>query len=223
MTVSDVIALGSLAITVLIHARAGPKPVIWLFSIVFLGALVVSVVSRVKPNNDRTPPPQSATASGGSTIVQAGGNVTIINQGVQEETVRRHLRDESVNLQDQLTHKYPDGYALFGVANGKIVYEPYVKRFRIRADWENWRMIINTEKGTISFAMPKLDIEGVVFENFTFVVPSINGATFSLPVEIMCPGGPIYAYFEVIDAKQKIFVIGFSNKLPVISPTPSQF
>jgi hypothetical protein len=83
MTASDIIALGSLAITVLIHARAGPKPVIWLFSIVFLGALVVSVVSRVKPNNHRTPPPQSATASGGSTIIQAGGNVTIINPGVQ--------------------------------------------------------------------------------------------------------------------------------------------
>jgi hypothetical protein len=129
----------------------------------------------------------------------------------KEETVRRHLRDESVNFQDQLTHEYPDGYALLGVANGKIVYEPYVKRFRIRADWENWRMIINTEKGTIIFAMSKLDIEGTVFENGTFEVPYMDGATFSLPVEIMWRGGPIFVYFEVIDAKQKMFVIGFSN------------
>jgi Protein of unknown function (DUF4019) len=52
MTVSDWIALGSLAVTVLIYLKAGRKPVIWLLVIVFVGALAVSVFSRVKLKNE---------------------------------------------------------------------------------------------------------------------------------------------------------------------------
>jgi hypothetical protein len=202
-------AFGALVLTVLVYMKARNRTVIAFLVIIGLVSLGFSIFSRTERTAVEK---QSATASGGSTIIQAGGNVTIINPGVQEETERARLRDESVHFQDRLAHKYPHGYALLGVANGKIVYEPYVEQFRIRADWENWRIMIKNEGSpTAIVVMSKLEIDGTGFENNTFELPYFDGVTINVFV-VIWRGNPVYVYFEVIDTKQKTFVIGFSGE-----------
>lgn len=156
---------------------------------------------------------QSATASGGSTIIQVGGNVTIINPGVREETEKAHLRVEAAKLQGELGDKYPLGYVLLGIANGEIVYEPYVKLFRISGDWENWRIWIRNEGiPTVELAMSKVEIDGFKYEDNFVSVPYSDGAAVALPWTFRKDGTVAYPYIEVIDTNQKIFAIGFSDK-----------
>jgi hypothetical protein len=111
---------------------------------------------------------QSARASGGSTIIQASGsstiihgeNVTIINAGVLPETEMARLRELSASLEARLLQKYRYGYALLGIANGKIVYEPYRSAFRLRGDWENWRIVINENVSpTVAVKISKLEVD----------------------------------------------------------------
>ncbi len=210
---SDIISLGSLAFAVLAYMKARKKIVFWLLIVISLAALSVSIFSRSE--RTATPTKQSATASGGSTIIQAGGNVTIINPGVGESTERARLRGEGAKLEDELAHKYPLGYALLGVANGKIVYEPYIKQFRISGDWENWRIVISDEGNPmVTLMVSKLEIDGTRFESWTLTLPYSDGEAVHLPLRVERPAGvgAVYPYVEVVDTNQKIFAIGFSDK-----------
>jgi hypothetical protein len=181
---------------------------------VFVGALALSVVSHIKPGNHPTPAPQSATASGGSVIIQAGGNVTYINAGVPEETEKKRMRELSANLEEKLIEKYPFGYALLGVANGKIVYEPYGTEFPLSGDWDNWRIIIKEEeKPTITLIISKLRVGGMRFEDESLTWSYAESSIAPLPNFVMSARGKgVSIFFELIDAKEKILVMGLSDK-----------
>lgn len=179
------------------------------FLVVLLGALSVSIFSRGKSNDHATLPPQTAIASGGSTIILAHGNVTIINPDVHEETERARLRDESAKLENRLAQKYPLGYALIGVANGRIVWEPNVTRFSITGDWKNWRIVIDNEGRPLArLIVSKVNVDGSRIEDSSIEVPYYDGAF--APMGWIIHG--VYTYFEVIDTKQHEFAIGFSDK-----------
>jgi hypothetical protein len=204
--------LGSLAVIVLNAWKAGPKALTWLFVVVFVGAVGVSVFSRVKPNEHAMAPPQTATASGSSTIIQAGGNVTIINPDVRKETERARLSDESDKLADRLAHEYPLGYALIGFANGNLVWAPNVKRIQIAGDWENWRVVIDKSgKPFARLIVSKLEIDGFKIEDSSTGVPFYNTAV--VPIDWVMVRG-VHTYFEVIDTEHNVFAIGFSDKSP---------
>jgi len=158
---------------------------------------------------------QSAVASGDSTINQAGRDV-VINQGVSEQTMRELLRDKSITANSDLVRKYPLGYALLGVADGKIIYEPNFRRFRVEADWENWKIGINTVQHRVRLFMSRVHITNDRGDTQTYVneVVEINysdtpeGQSFDA---MHAADRGVGIYFEIVDLEKWIFLIGFKH------------
>lgn len=96
------------------------------------------------------------SVSGGSTVNQAGGNITI-NQGITEETLKRLLDQRSVADRDQLTAKYPKGYVLLGAADGKIVFNSNQAPANVRIDWTSTELSLDKNKGTITLNIPDIE------------------------------------------------------------------
>jgi hypothetical protein len=208
--VSDVVSFGSLLLSVLAYVKAKKKIVFWLLIVVFIGALCVSIFSRSESSSPQIT--QSATASGSSTINQAGHDI-VINQGVPEATVREILKEKLVSEHSELSGKYSAGYVIFGIANGAIVQQPYVKQFRISADWENWRIVIRNEATPrVDLIVSKLQIDGWRFEDNVVSVLYTDGAAVAMGWVYEAKGAQLYPYLEVIDTNQKIFAIGFSDR-----------
>ncbi len=87
----------------------------------------LAIDSRFSANRRATCKPRKRQAIGrcfwGSTINQAGRDV-VINTGISEEAMKNLLHEQSHCRQSELSHKYPFGYLLFGVANGNVVFQP---------------------------------------------------------------------------------------------------
>jgi hypothetical protein len=211
---SDIVAFAALVLTVLVYMRARNKTLIWFLIIVGLSALSISTFSRSQRMASQTK--QSATASGGSTINQAGRDLTIINAGIPESTVLKILSEKAISANSELAKKYPLGYVLMGIADGKVIFEP--KSLVLQFDSDNkveieidevqqtaWVKFVFFKvwdtKRSAAFLLDKVFLETAYTEN----------VSTPLPVALSFANTPyLYGYVEILDRANKVFVVGFS-------------
>jgi hypothetical protein len=173
-------------------------------------------ISSQSANNSPGAILQSATASGNnSTVIQAGSN-SVINYGVSEATVREILKQKEIEVNEKLALKYPQGYILFGIASGKIIYEPRFREIIISADWDNTTIKFAPGNHYLVISIPDLTLQmpgysispnpgqhSLIQLSFPFIENE--------PKEILSMIPPLAgrAFIEVLDTSEKIFIIGF--------------
>ena len=198
----------------------------WLFGLLVTLATPQSPTQDASPAQSASPSSpatpqniqQSAIASGSSTINQAGRDV-VINSGISDQTMKELLRDKSNAANMELIQKYPYGYVLLGIANGKIIYEPNLRRFRVEADWENWRISINPIEHRLRLFMSRISIVNdrgnrSFYANEIVEVPygeKPEGESFDT---MHGADRGVGIYFEIIDLEKWIFLIGFKQYQP---------
>jgi hypothetical protein len=152
---------------------------------------------------------QSASASGNATINQAGRdqtiNQTIINQGVSEETIRKLINQKAVSTEPELTARYPKGYVLLGVADGKIVYYSNHAPKNLKVDWQSSEIRISPDRKDVDVRVPDIyviDSQSTI-QDFTSGFHYENGA-----IERLARIGDHALYAEVLDIDNGILVVG---------------
>jgi hypothetical protein len=203
---SDVISLGALALAAYLeYVKTKNKAVIYLLVIVGLTALGASIFSRSKPKDEHVN--QTATASGRSTNYQAGRDI-VINQGVSEAIVRGLLNQKLISEHTALGSRYPAGYVIFGISNGAIVYLKRLRDVQIATDWnENFQITIDQSKNEVQIIILKLvySKRGQPDLQFDRIVEYIRLVENNPISSHVIPD----TYYEVLDASNKIFVMGF--------------
>ncbi|SRR6266446_4471605 len=174
--------------------------------------LIVSPALKSATSKDHPPAPavnQSAVASGGSTINQAGANQTIniYNYGVSRETVRGQIREiiTPVSVLNDLSIRYPAGFVIFGISNGHIVRE--IKGVEVEGDWDGFKVELDTATNKMAFDIPYLNVS-IKGHPYREIVRVIERGLFleKQPVPSWAVPG---MYYEVLDMEKKIFLIGF--------------
>jgi len=161
---------------------------------------------------------QSATASGGSVINQAGRD-QIINMGISESTVRKILADKAVPANTELAKKYPLGCILLGITDGTVIFKPKSTVWRFDPGNEVRIRIDQDEKiAEIIFVFFKLSgikegqSEGFTLENCTIQFPYVENVPKALKFGWTLPNGATASLFvEVLDTVNKIFVLGLKE------------
>lgn len=131
-----------------------------------------------------------------------------MNVGMSEAFVRDLLRQKAIAANTELAARYPKGYALLGVANGKLIYEPSASTVKLTADWDKTRLEIDTKGG-----VAKLIFASLVFSNERISNLQLNNVAESFPLvenqamESMFPVPGMR--IEFLDIPKRIFVIGF--------------
>jgi hypothetical protein len=173
--------------------------------------------SPVNPANVQ----QSAVASGGSTINQAGRDV-IINMGISEGTMKNLLRDKAIAANQELSQKYPFGYLLFGVANGEVVFQPDPAT-GLRFNPNNTALITIDSvqrRATVTFpffefTFPNNSTVSWVDVAYAFDYvenePSLFNIGFKMQETAPAISPEISPYIEVLDASKVIFLLGFKR------------
>lgn len=148
---------------------------------------------------------QNANVSGGSTNIQAGGNVSnvTINPGVSEDTIRQLVNQKAVSAHALLTARYPKGYVILGIANGKIIYRSDNEPKNLQVDWESAEIKINKEKNEVWIRMPDFSMIGLRMKNIKVAILYQNGAMGGLA---QINDNDLKA--EVLDADSGILVVG---------------
>jgi hypothetical protein len=150
---------------------------------------------------------QTANASAGSTINQAGRD---INQGVSEETLRKAMSEKLAANLDRIIAKYPGGYVILGIADGKVVHEGKTRTgTTIEADWDNVRIGFDETNDTLILCIPQLV---VVVDGGNLVLRLFEGnVEVFRPVKENEPlrscASPNVSY-ELLDKSRRILLIG---------------
>jgi hypothetical protein len=151
----------------------------------------------------------SAVLSGTGTINQT------VNIGPTKEDLKEILVQRAITANRELTSRYTNGFGLLGVADGKIVYEPRTRNFSITADWDHATLEII--KGNFA----RLYLPGFGFQSAHGNAGSNNTLRIECRFKEGAPSGPFdfapwdpslpRIYLEVLDKKEKIFVLGFRD------------
>jgi hypothetical protein len=154
-------------------------------------------------------PAMNALTTGSKSPVYQAVGTQVINNGISEATMLAMLRDKSIAANEELSSKYPHGYVLFGLANGRIVYEPINKDFQIKGDWGSASLVIDEIGKTVSIAFGHFEIvrpaanSANIFNNCTFTFPYAQNQPMRIPINrnpnLIC---------EVLDMERGMFLIG---------------
>jgi hypothetical protein len=208
LQVSDIIGFGAIATSVFIYLKARQKTFIWLLILIGVPALAVSIFSRserVAPKRE-----QSANASGGSTITQVGGDLTVNQGGLSEDDrnmIRGLVKQKSFGEMANLTRKYRHGFLIFGLSPDgiPITYKGELRDIWIKVNWSNLR-VQSTDSGRLLISMPSISVvykDGGSLEAYDNVEnhPFIeNEPIVSMAFDRM---------FYEVDAEKRSLVIGF--------------
>jgi len=209
--VSDVVSFGSFVLAAFSYMKVKRKIVFWLFIVISLVALSVSIFSRSESSSPQKN--QSATASGGSTINQAGRDINI---GISESTMLTLLR-EKVNARDrELAEKYPLGCVLLGVlSDGKVIYQPGPHSLKFDPA-NDIKVTIDTATKiahvSINFFQFRSETGlGATLDDMGLDLEYVENSSQVLPLGFAdsSTGRVFRPYIEVLDESNKIFVIGF--------------
>jgi hypothetical protein len=79
----------------------------------------------------------------------------IVNNGVSKEEMRQLLKEryETPNQQIELAKRYPQGYALLGVANGTFIFHPKFKQFSFSADWDKTTILHDPNQSQMALSL----------------------------------------------------------------------
>lgn len=190
-----------------------------------LGVLAVCVAAQIwAPKKAGSQPPQNpgisqaSTASNGisltaattgnnSPIVQAG--VVNINNGISAEKMLELLQDKFA-ADKLLAQKYPFGYALFGLAQGRIVYVPKFFESSIAVDWDGAKVTIDQANRVASVYLSRIIADGSVFSHNYASVRYQNNESVPVPPVL----GAKTCYLSVLDSTNSVFVLGFAPPPP---------
>jgi hypothetical protein len=138
-----------------------------------------------------------------ATVNQAGGNITIINQGVSEDTIRQLINEKAVSANAQLAARYPKGYVIVGIANGKIIYDSKEAPPNLIIDWKSADVKIDSNTGAMTAYIPNLAFEGSEASDLLIDFPYGDAAVKPL---VNFQGNKLYG--EILDQEKRIFVLG---------------
>lgn len=166
---------------------------------------------------ERSPVPvinQSATASGGSTINQAGrDNITInINRGTSQEVI------EGTNVTNaQLKSAFPFGYVVFSSRDGRWQYSPLPSdKMEYTADWGKVRITPNFVKKIMKWTIPELNSTNL--PTAQIISSDVENAAIPLNEKEICR---LAGFINILDQPQiclgtlndnqkvPVFVLGF--------------
>jgi hypothetical protein len=160
-------------------------------------------VAQTQPQPNPTMKQSIGNVSGGSSVNQAGGNITI-NQGVSEDTLRQIINQKAVSAHAELSARYPMGYVILGVADGNIVYNSTHAPPELEVDWKSAE--IRFENGSKKILIPNVRIGNAGVGNckadFSFLRPGMNLVAI----------GDLRLGGEVLDEDKSIVVIGLKPK-----------
>jgi hypothetical protein len=163
-----------------------------------------SVTIAVSSQTNHVAPGIQVVASNNQGVLVGVNNGTV-NNGISESAMRELLQKEFLDRNAELADKYPQGYALLGMASGQIVFEPKLKQTKVDADWSQVKI---SESGGayevildgITITVPGRPTYG--FKNIAFIFSKSPGAVTRDPFL------GLY-YLETIDANRGIFLMGF--------------
>jgi hypothetical protein len=192
--------------------------------LIWWGIGLVAYLSGPKSNAQAQPQPtpvvqqSMGNVSGGSTVNQAGGNITI-NQGVSEETLQAAIRDKGLAMHRELSAKYPAGYVILGMANGKIIKDIKLTKLSIETDWDQWEISLtgppfpaagNGEAITVIIpAMRVVHLGTRAVTNFQNVADVISRPRVGRSYQSSYVPGMSY---EMLDRDNGVFALGFKNE-----------
>jgi hypothetical protein len=197
------------------------------------GTCLVATITAILCSSEQTPSASRATAtsttgpnspaasvsnvgSGATvTVTQVSGNQTV-NNGISEATMLELLRDKSIASNRELSEKYPYGYVLVGVVNGKLIYQSFFNQVEILTDWNENTLQIDTTTHLVILYFHYLKIGGPggggqVLSDVRLVFSyAENGVGGVYPFAFQLPSGHIVRIAaETLDAAKGVFVAGF--------------
>jgi hypothetical protein len=185
-------------------AMKKPKKVIGWFLII--ASCIYFSIAAFTTNTERSDSHnQTATTAGNnSPTYQAGHDITVQN-GVSEATLQKVLSLKDVELTERIQNEFPQGCVLLGMQNGKVLYDSRLRDIAFTADWDNARLKV---EGTN--AMIDIQHIDVYYQRNLSVVKNFSIVQSWAFFEGQPKMGPIpNLYYEVLDAKRGIFIIGF--------------
>jgi hypothetical protein len=135
-------------------------------------------------------------------------------QGVRESApeiarqVAKELRTYDATSNTELTKRYPGSYILLGIADGKIIYEPRLMAVEFHGDWDNSTVRIEGDVAEVVLKDVTITSSNAHFRSAKISQHFKFKENEPLPFSAVNLHGRLIR-FEVLDAKGKIFVIGF--------------
>lgn len=194
----------------------------WLFGIMFVGAAIATIwpsteEPKIVDNHNQTastsgnnsPAMNAATTSSNSPIYQAGGNITV-NNGISVEALHQLLKAKAADDAVLLAEEYANGYTLFGIANGEVVFEPHYSG--IKANWGRISILVDRANKIAQITIESakwimLNGSVVDVENMQEEFPYVENKSIRLR-SFCCPD----LYVEVLDEEKGIFLLGWKPK-----------
>lgn len=127
------------------------------------------------------------------------------------------LRDKSIAANTELSQKYSLGYVLFGVANGKVIFQTNAPSGLQFSPKNNMLISIDSEHKKAELTI--LFFPATTKENYTFQWDQIRmlfNYVENQPMRFQLAsytvnGRKIFPYVEVLDEAKAIFVLGFKD------------
>lgn len=138
---------------------------------------------------------------------QAGKRHPTVNKGISEEKVREQLKRKLSQAHTNYISKYPDGYLLLGVVDGRLVCEPRLVNIEVGVDWSRASFQLDEETQRAGVRLLPLVYDhkitlrhfhfNWVLTSFRFVEGEIQNGSFE------------GMFYEVIDTSKPLLLIGF--------------
>jgi hypothetical protein len=180
----------------------------WMFG----GLVSLSIRDRDSAKSSSPTVQQSATASGGSTITQVGGDLTVNQGGLSEEDrnmIRGLVKQKSFDEMADLTRRYRYGYLIFGLSpDGKpVTYQGELLNVRIDVNWSDLRVSLIDSGSRMQIFVPAITVQ--------FQQGSVDRYWNNVETQPFVENEPIPSltvpgmFYEVLNVEKRIFLIGF--------------
>jgi hypothetical protein len=196
-------------------------------------ALVVAALAWLKPWKKELPTSDVTQSVGNNNTGQVGqianspGATVNYGNGITVEQMRALLKEkfETPDRDEKLARDFPKGYALCGVANGHLVYEPRDHHTTMNADWDSAKYIDNPTSRFIELRFPHLQIlrDGDSLLDMSDISLPFQrdenisqSPQLSQAIRFGTRSEPLGVGLEVLNSTNKVFAIGLLDY-----PTPS--
>ena len=204
LKIGEIMSLATFVLGCLAYMKVKKKYVAFLLWGVCLISLILVVTSENQDNTSANNTTVTATSSGKGSSAQAAGHD--INNGVPASTVQQILNLKDVELSERMLADYPHGCIIIGLKNGKVIYDPRLKDISVTGDWDNAKLVVDTNSQKATLYISDMWIGGIEIDHNSFSFDysktepkRVTGISFS----------GVQIYSQVLDKDKGIFLIGF--------------
>ena len=146
-------------------------------------------------------------APGGT--INVGTTTTINNYTISPEQLRMSIDSKAETAKPDFEKRYPEGYVLFGKAEGQVIYKPSSGTVKLSADWDKTEILHDVKRRLIQVQVFESVItwgaSRIRIGELISMLPFEEGK----PIRIRAYNiGGISMYCEIVDIKNGVFLIG---------------